>query len=487
MKKCDTGETAGAGGGRRRATKRCGMASVMALLLVTVLMTLSVTFLSVTVVNLRQADNLTEIQEAQLQAESGLGFLRYQLDGLAVPSGTRGRDLMLVVATALGSRLNGSPNLDGGSIIHDPNGPDDPNDLNPLNDPNTITIPSIVTDADKSFQAVLSLSPDCDTKIHLLVTGISGLVSRSVGIDFRVYDSSSFFGEYGIASAGKVSMAGNAQISYANEPREANVLAGTYSDNEAAELTGNCKIEGDLALSSPDAYADLTGNISIGGEGLGGNIDDHIHVGVGAPRFPEVNPSAFEGFATNVLDSGTSTSGNVTLENIRIPANSNMTFSGNVTLKGVVFIEQPNDIKFTGNLNITGVIATQDAGEGNHGSCTIKFAGNTTVRGVDQLPDEAQYATLKQLPGAFLLAPGFGVEFTGNFGTVSGWMAADEFKWTGNASGTVHGGIISYADTEFKLTGNSRLTFDRSGTPEVPPGFTSQSKLLLQPETYVER
>ena len=141
-----------------------------------------------------------------------------------------------------------------------------------------------------------------------------------------------------------------------------------------------------------------------------------------------------------------------------------------------------------GNLNVTGVIVTQDAGDNVYETNTVKFSGNTTVRGVEELPAETQFAELRQMPGAFLLAPGFGAQFTGNFGTVSGCMAADQYKFTGNAGGTIKGGIINYGDTDFELVGNSTITIDRSDTPDVPPGFSVPDTYTLSVEagSYTE-
>jgi hypothetical protein len=90
------------------------------------------------------------------------------------------------------------------------------------------------------------------------------------------------------------------------------------------------------------------------------------------------------------------------------------------------------------------------------------------------------------MPGSFILAPGFGLEFVGNFGTVGGGMAADEFKFTGNAGGLVRGMIINYSDSAFTLTGNSRIRFDRSSSPDIPPGFSLPQRIVLRPDTYVE-
>jgi hypothetical protein len=199
-----------------------------------------------------------------------------------------------------------------------------------------------------------------------------------------------------------------------------------------------------------------------------------------------VDPTVFQPFAVNIVDGNTSTSGNKTFTNIRIKAGTNPTFSGNTTLKGVIFVEQPNRVTFAGNTTMTGMIVTQTAPSNTYTSNTISFTGNTTFSGVENLPDTSDFHVLRTMPGSSILAPGFGLTFTGNFGTVGGCMAADSFSFTGNAGGTIRGGIINYSDSQFSLTGNSSIIVDRSGTPTTPPGFALPSTTKANPDTYLE-
>jgi hypothetical protein len=346
----------------------------------------------------------------------------------------------------------------------------------------TISVPSIATDQG-SFRASITLNED--DSVNLTVIGSDGETTRSVGLSFGASGGQSPVFDYGIATRSAVQITGNASVHGANDPSEAHILSTTYSTQEAFRLTGNACIDGDIYSANPDSYVTLTGNITVGGA-TGSAIQNHIHIGVGDLEFPEVDPTVFEPFATNIVDANTTTSGNLTFTNIRIKANTNPTFSGNTTLRGVVFIEVPNRVQFTGNMNLTGVIVTQDAGDNVYTTNTIRFTGNTTFRGVELLPDELQFQELRQMPGSSLLAPGFGVTFTGNFGAVGGCLAADAFTWTGNASGTIHGSIINYGDSAFTLTGNSRITIDRSTSPAAPPGFSSPARLNPIPSSYRE-
>ncbi|MBL7132993.1 MAG: hypothetical protein ISS78_02740 [Phycisphaerae bacterium] len=435
----------------KRQTTQDGVVSVLAVIFLAMFAAMGIAYAAATNNSMLQADNLSSVQNAQLQADSGLEYFTHVLRQVQIPSGLSGQDLLAAVELAVAAPLNTEITAGG---------------------------------TDRGFTAALAAD---DRTISLTVSGRAGAIRRAISMDFEVVPGGSAVFHRGVSSMGSIEMMGNARLIGLNLPGEADVYSGTYATDEAYNLTGNCSIDGDIYAASPDAYATITGSVSIAGEGIwSDDILDHIHMGTGDEEFPEVNPAVFEPFATSVVDADTSTGGNITFSNIRILANVNPSFSGNINLNGVTFVEQPNDVQFTGNINITGVIVTEDAGDGAYESNKITFTGNTTVRGVEQLPDSPEYAELKQMPGSFLLAPGFGVEFTGNFGTVSGTMAADKFTFTGNAGGTVQGSIVCYSDAELTLTGNSNLTFDRSTSPSIPPGFTTPDTLDPAPATYRE-
>ena len=466
---------------------------MLAIILLGVLVTLGVSHALLTNATLMQAKNLADVQAAQSQAEGGLEFFNYVLGTCSIEGGASGQDLLDALAVALGEHMDGTANLAGQTVVYDGA---------------TITVPDIVLSDGRSFQARLQL--DASDQVVLQVTGSNGEIDRTVGLAYALTSggggggvgspgSGTWFFDYGIASRSKIQITGNAKILGANDASEAAMLSATYTDDEAMKMTGNADIAGDVYLSNPNAYATLTGNVSVGGASKwSGDLDDHIHIGIGDVEFPEVDPTVFELFATNIVDSSTSTDGDKTFTNIRIAANTNPTFSGNITINGVIFIEQPNQVHFSGNLTMKGVIVTEDAGDDVYDENTIKFTGNSNFEGVEALPDTAEFHELRQMPGAFVLAPGFGLQFTGNFGAISGTMAADEFKFTGNAGGVISGMVINYSDSAFTLTGNSMLIIDRSAdvarsggtsTPDMPappPGFIQPCVLTALVGTYTE-
>ncbi len=447
-----------------------GIISVVALLLLVVLTTLGISLATLTNTSFLKADNFAKVQSARMEAESGLAFTAFILQNCAVAPNTSGQALLDSLANQLGSVLDGTGNLQGGTIAYDSE---------------MVTIPSITIGNGRSFSARVSLLDP--TVLHVVVTGQNRGITRTVGIDCDAVPDGEVFFSYGVASKSAVSMTGNAKILGANSPSEASVLSATSSTNEAINMAGNSQIEGDVYFPNPAAYASMSGSASIGGQDNGSaTLGNHIHSNIGTVEFPEVDPNELGPFATNIVDSDTVITGNLTFNNIRIAANTNPTFSGNIEINGVVFIEAPNQVHFSGNLNLTGLIVTEDAGDDVYDVNTIKFTGNTNIQSVEALPDTPDFHELREKPGSFLLAPGFGAEFSGNFGTINGTMAADEFKFSGNATGIVKGSIINYSDSEFRLTGNASITIDRSGTPEIPPGFSLPSTFTLAPDSYLE-
>ncbi|RPI64128.1 MAG: hypothetical protein EHM48_01345 [Planctomycetaceae bacterium] len=454
-----------------KRNRRKGVISILALIFLCIFAALSVAYCTTVNSNVLQASNQNHVQSALLQAESGLAFGQYVMQNVSLSASVKDAAMMAALYNALKTDPNIVGNLGGRQIVYDAGA-------------GTITIPAIAVNADGgSFDIVISQASS--TSVQVCVNGHARGVSRAVGLTYNLSPGKCAVLDYGIATKSSISLTGNDSITGANSASEASLYSATYSATTAVSMTGNAKIQGDVYVSNPDANISLTGNVSIGGAS-GAGATAHCHIGVDDAEFPEIDPTVFEPFATNVVDSSTSTSGNKSFKNIRIKAGTNPTFSGNITIKGVVYIEQPNKVQFTGNLNFTGVIVTEDAGENAYTNNTIKFTGNTTSSGVESLPDTAEFHDLRQLPGSFLLAPGFGVSFTGNFGTVNGAMAADSFSFTGNAGGRVNGPIINYSDSQFKLTGNAGLIIDRSKYSGTPPGFVVPAKLSADAGSYVE-
>jgi hypothetical protein len=197
-------------------------------------------------------------------------------------------------------------------------------------------------------------------------------------------------------------------------------------------------------------------------------------------------PAVFYSYATNVLTTSVNLKKDVTLTNIRIPAGMNPKFSGAATLEGVIFIESPNVVEFTGGVNITGVIVTNGSPTDDSGTNQLIFRGHVGNRSVALLPEEPQFAGLQSQTGTFIIAPGFSVSFGGTMDTLGGAIAANGVEFFGNAGGKIRGSVINYADKAMMVWGNSDLYFNRSGLTKVPAGFVPEIVLEYDPSSYSE-
>jgi cytoskeletal protein CcmA (bactofilin family) len=456
----------------KRPTRRRAISSVLAILMLAILFAMAVSLASVSNTNSLQASNLARAETARMQAESGVSFLVQKLSNVTLSSSSDANLALSSIYSSLAAQLNGTPNLNGAAVSRSGG---------------VITIPAIATDANgRSFDANIVMDANCAACIR--VRGFDGAISKTIRIYCYSSSSTGNFFNYGMAARGPISLTGNASLRGANNPQEGSILTEANVSGNEVSMVGNCNVDGDVSVGVPDGNVAVTGNIDIGGT-TGSSIWNHVHLGVGNVQFPTIDSSPFLAAipAWTDITSSTSVSGNKTFKNIRIKAGTNPNFSGNINIQGILYIESPNVVRFAGNLNLTGVVVTQDAGTGNTANNQIHFAGNTTSAGVEDLPDNADFHALRQLPGTSLLAPGFQTEFVGNFGTVNGTMAAESFMWTGNAGGTVFGEVISYGTSTMSLTGNSQLIINRSRYPGAPPGFGSgAAKLAPNMDSYVE-
>ena len=118
----------------------------------------------------------------------------------------------------------------------------------------------------------------------------------------------------------------------------------------------------------------------------------------------------------------------------------------------------------------------------------VYFKNNLTLRGLDELPNTPDFATLRTMGGSAVLLPGFALEFKNNFTSISGTVAAQQIVAKNNLSGTVYGSIISLGSGGLTFENNSSITIDRSKYPGQAPGLIpgQPRTLFLQPASYLE-
>ncbi|MDH7600167.1 MAG: hypothetical protein QHH07_11125, partial [Sedimentisphaerales bacterium] len=231
------------------------------------------------------------------------------------------------------------------------------------------------------------------------------------------------------------------------------------------------------------AIADICNKSSVGGES-GLDALKHIQIGVPPCEFPEPDPGLFAGYATNVIDNTTDVTKAETWSNVRIVADANPKFAAKTEFLGVVFIEPPNQVEFTGDVKIRGIIVGDGDVSDDSSTNKIIFKGNVECYSVDSLPET--FGDLRTKVGTFIVAPGFEVQFGGNFKTHTGAIAANGIKFWGNAGGTVRGSTINYSSKPAELSGNTDLRFNRSGIETTPAGFVPSIRLVYNPSSYDE-
>jgi len=450
----------------RKHAGREGIVYVLALLLICIFSSLAVAFISTTDLALFKGRNATLALDARLAAESGMNYLMYQMTSETLPAGSAGQTMLDNLAASLADRLDGTANLSGETVTYDGT---------------TISVPQIALDGQCSFTAQITL---LDDDLRLSVTGRSPTsaqspehtLARQIAMDLGPDSDSANPTQYGIFSKGPVDIDMNLSLVGANDPEEGSIYSAAEGD--AIDIDSGY-VDGDVCTLHEDAVIDC-----------GATVNGDIETGVPEVPIPTLDGSVFEPFATNIVDASTVVNKGGTFENIRILAGTNPSFDKAVTIRGVMYVEAPNYVYFKNNVDFTGVIVTEDPGEGaDPATHKIEFKNNLTLNGIEDLPDSSEFEDLKQHEGTAILAPGFALEFKNNFSSVSGTIAADSITLKNNLNGTVYGSIIIVGDGGVDFKNNSNLTIDQSKYNRATPGVISASgpvTLVVHPSSYTE-
>jgi hypothetical protein len=422
-------------------------------------------------VNLQIAENQRKADGARACAESGVEIVRYWLSQVSIPGDTEESLQLSQISSEIEAAASGISNV---TIYPASQGSVD------------MTVPSITLDSadGRSFSATIT-PVDSDT-VNVTVTGVYGSMSKTISAnyDFGVRLDTVF--DYGVATKGALSLAGNIELEGINVSVGSDVFIESENQDEALSIIGNSQIAGDVIISNPDAYVTLQGGqASIGGE-TGDGAMDHVTIGEDPPEFPTPDPNYFTQYIVNTVDSSTDTTADANFENIVIAAGTNPTFTGNVTLRGIVFIQTPNVVTFAGNAMVTGIIVGDGSLEDDSATNQLNFQGTVDSLPVTELPAGGQYDGIRDELYTFILAPGFHVGFGGNFGTLNGAIAGNGIEFSGNAGGIINGSVINYSDQQMIFSGNSDLAIDPSGITEIPTGFIQEIVLNYDPDSYSE-
>ncbi|MHC4289577.1 MAG: pilus assembly PilX N-terminal domain-containing protein [Planctomycetota bacterium] len=463
---------------KRYRKKHRGIAMIVAMLFVMVFSALSVGMFSMSSGNAIVASNLHKANAARSSAESGLEIVRYYLSQVEI-DGDVTEDQWFPRATNKILDLSGVNFVEQSADLVTLGSNDSPIALN--------------NDGSQGFYA--QVERDGNKRIRILVTGNASGIERKIQTGFLFDDypipASAF--DFGVATKGPLELSGNIMLDGVNLTVESDVYIESLNYNNALEIIGNSQIAGDVQIVNPDGYVTLQGGQAGIGTDENGDpvtgieaIQNHVDVGVPETTFPIPDATHFEQYVTGVtIDSSTDLSLMTTLNNVRIAAGTNPTFTADTQINGVLYIEQPNVVNFGGNAEITGVIVGDGDYTDNSGTNQITFNGTVSSSPVTELPES--FGSLREDTGTFMMAPGFAVSMGGNFGTLNGAIAANGVEFFGNAGGTIGGSVLNYSGNPMVLGGNSDLSFNRTGNVGIPVGFISYVVIITyDPSDYEE-
>ena len=450
---------------------RKGTTLLLAMIVLALLSAWAISIFSISGANLQIADNENKANCARTSAESGLDITRFWTNRVYMEGTTPPNERFYAMADFMQADLAAVPN-----ITFSQADPDAPIYIGSAQNP-------VMLDSsnDQTFWAKIQKTADVDI-LQMDIVGYDGDIDRTLRVNYCFGTRAHTVFDFGIATKGPLTLSGNIELEGVNVEVDASVYIESENDDNALSINGNSQIAGDVSITNPDAIVTLLGGqAGIGGETGQDAIDNHVFTGVPPTEFPVPNPDYFEPYVQNVFDPNSTV-----MENVRIPAGTNPVISNDTTIKGVVFIETPNIVTFTGNADITGIVIGDGQLDDNTQTNQIIFLGTVSTHPVQDLPDEPQFSDLRNETGTFLMAPGFGASFGGTFDILNGAIAANGITFFGNAGGIIDGSILNYSDTPMTLAGNSDLLFNRSGTSEMPAGFGPEIVLHYVASSYEE-
>ena len=457
----------------RSKNMRRGAALLLAMIFLIVFSTMAVGMMAMSTANAQVAFNLHKGNGALICAESGADVIRHWMGTVTIDSMIAEEARFGFLAAGLHEKLTDA-NISNVFIDYDGT---------------SIVIDDVPLDGsgERSFSAVLTSMPGNNKFVLMDLTGGNGSIERKLSLCYSFgtrYDS---IFDYGVATRGPLHLSGNSVLTGHTLAVEASVYIESNSVDEVLYLEGDSQIAGDVSTTNPNGNITIEGgNAGIGGE-TGTAALDHFSNGVEPTQFPTPNPDYFEGYVIggDVIDSSTILSVNQTYTNARIIAGTNPSFENKTTFNGVLFIESPNQVRFAGSVTINGIIVGDGDVTDNSGTNTIIFEGSVTSSSVADL-DPILFGDLTEKTGTFIMAPGFSVSMSGGFETLNGAIAANGINFSGKAGGVIAGSVLNYSDTPMTISTTTALTFNRSGTIEIPAGFEPESVLNYRPEFYSE-
>jgi hypothetical protein len=427
------------------AASRRGIVGVVAMMFLVLFAVLAVGFYAAVTMSAQISANEQAVFRSQLAAESGMSYLRLQLASVRIPAERPPDKVFEELFMQLRLNLCGTGNLGSGDVGYDGY---------------TITIPAdpgrlVMLGPDGAgFRATLTRTTIWSSgapayRVRVKVTGchgsVAGALRRAVEVEYDMENVRSTVFDYGVAATGPVQFKPGPTTKLLGEPDAAASIL-TASALVPSIVTGKGDIDGNLFVSmSPN-------QVVLGGGKVGGQSDNAVILSQvqvkSPPDFPTVHTVVFKEFATNVYVAGVPRQ-----KNIRVPPNINPTFSSGNVIDGILYIESPNVVTFSGHTDVNGVIVFE--GLGTPAVNVLDFKGNVSQ---SALPDTAEYAALKaRAAGLAIVAPTAAVNISSSVeSTLTGSVIANRLAITGSADVTlVNGSLITLGSEPMLIEGKT--------------------------------
>ncbi|MEA2709436.1 MAG: hypothetical protein QOF78_2037 [Phycisphaerales bacterium] len=441
---------------------------------------LAIGFYSTITTSTTLAQNDQKGARALIAAESGIQFMRLSLARATIPGGTTTEQLLTELDKDLRINTQLIGNL-GAQTVGFAN--------------NTISIPAqagglIVTDPGDQSGFSVKITPigGGTDGIVCTVTGHSGSSARTHrSKDVRLYfvrrelPSSIFDGA--VAANGKITITKGAIGGVPGiSPDTIASITSLKTTSPAFMMTGGT-IGGDVNVVGAGLAAISAGSVG-GTTNLTSIMKDHVKVVV-PPELPFVDTSVLAGYATNTF-----TGVVAVMNNTRIPANTGtaaapLKFNSDVLIQGILYVESPNIIEFSGNSTLAGIIVFEN--KGNATVNKITFTGNSSVA---NLPLDPMFDQVRSIKGLAMLAPTAALTFTGsNDSNLRGNLIVGTFNEKGSANITIDKGSVIAMDpgANAAVFAGKMLRFTETGKFNQPSiGVKFTSKLIPANGTYLE-
>lgn len=436
------------------------MVLIMAMLFIAIFASLSIAMMTMSSTNVQLANNHHQGNRALVNTQSGVEVVRYLLDGMTIPASIEtGMQNQLTIK----GLTNITATVSGNEII--------------LSD---VSLDSASSDSFSARITTLSGQWQVD------VTGTNGQINRTVRTIFNMTEQADSVFDFGVATKGALLMTGQSEISGVN-------LSDVYIDTsivgDSFTIGDKGSVAGNVHIVNPSATYKIGKHSEIGGE-TGAAAEDNIILGANPIEFPVPDTDYFRQFVNpyNIINAHNLNdyiNGNVTLDNFTIAGGTDPNFAGTMTIRGVLFIEQPNRVKFAGQLIVQGIIVGDSAVGDDSYDNDIDFSGQVQCLDMAGLTG-AEFEAVKQETRTFLIAPGFSADFSGQSNFINGVIAVAGVRFTGQAGGTIDGSIINYSSEPMVMEGQGSLQFNKTGIDDNPAGFTPVMTLHYTPSSYSE-